>query len=139
MAEIPGTHAYVAALGVLGGIATFDNPLQVRFSVRGFHTQGDGVGLFEIVVRRPSDTRYMSDPLECCSCRRAAHVGRLAQHNLLLQGALLGPMILAALAVTFNLHVNFIGAELPHTMTQPSLSRTTSIASVESRLQGTPH
>ena len=29
MAEIPGTHAYVAALGVLGGIATFDNPLQV--------------------------------------------------------------------------------------------------------------
>ena len=29
MAEIPGTHAYVAALSVLGGIATFNNPLQV--------------------------------------------------------------------------------------------------------------
>ena len=58
-----------------------------------------------------------------------------------MQGALLGPMILAALAVMFNLHVKFIGAELPQTtaQSQPSLSRTTSVASVESRLQGAVH
>ena len=37
MAEIPGTHAYVAALCVLGGIATFDNPLQVRTSTLTCH------------------------------------------------------------------------------------------------------
>ena len=43
-------------------------------------------------------------------------------------------MILAALAVTFDLHVNFIGSELPlTTQSQPSLSRTTSVASIESR------
>ena len=60
------------------------------------------------------------------------------------QGALLGPMIVAALAVTFDLHVTFIGAELPRTtQATPSLSRTTSVASreasVESRLQGGQH
>jgi len=45
-------------------------------------------------------------------------------------------MIVAALVVTFNLHVNFIDAELPHTtQAQPPLSRATSVASVDSRLQ----
>ena len=49
-------------------------------------------------------------------------------------GALLGPMILSALAVIFNLHVAFIGAELPQTTESlASMSRTVSLDSVQSR------
>jgi hypothetical protein len=44
MAEIPGTHAYVAALGVLGGIATFDNPLQVRSATMSSITEATALG-----------------------------------------------------------------------------------------------
>ena len=122
MREIPGSHPYLTGLGILGGMYSFDNPLQGEANSLCFAP-------YPIIDLLPVFRPY---PMHASCCYSRCQVCALAQimmdcvvtgisalvacaNNILTAcaGALLGPMLLSMLSVFYNLHAKLFRDEAP--------------------------